>query len=169
VTPAVQANAPSAPAAMPATAPPPAPRRHALAIFPFETIVPCYIQVGKDVRRAAQRLVASRADADLTWSYYADGVDESDIPPPERVWSDNRAKPVPVPSAVSQGGRAVGASTVLMAWYFCSQSERMTADTYEVEVFVVDVESGQVDSVRRRLDYADEAVEEALARSWKGS
>ncbi len=141
------------------------PRRHRLAIFPFESIVTCYVAVGKDERTAARRYVEERPDAELVWSYYESGVDERAIPPPSRLWTDNQAKPVPRGGAVAKAARGVGADTVLMVWYLCSQSERMTADTYAVVVFVVD-ENGRTLSERRRLDFGPDAVRALLAETW---
>jgi len=165
--------APPAAAAVPSSSPAPAaapagPARR-LAIFPFETIVPCFMPVGKDLRRGAERIVSERGDAEVAWSYYANGVDERDIPPPERLWSDNKARPVPVAAEVGKAARAVGATTVLMAWYFCSQSERILPGSYEVTVFVVDAESGRVLSETGKLDYGSDVLRKILEQAWNRS
>ena len=121
-----------------------APSRLAFAVFPFQSLAICHYSVRDEVTDAADSVIRNQPRANLEYSFYAEGADSKAIPDMYKLWSDNAARREPKLDIVRDAGRELGVNGVLMAWYKCSRSQYVSADTYEVEVYLIDVNRDQV-------------------------
>jgi len=140
------------------------PSQLAFAVFPFESLVLCHYSVGDEVTEAADAVVKKQPRAEIAYSYYAPGADAGRIPKMHELWSDNVARREPRLDIVREAGRRLGVNGVLMTWYKCSHSQHVLADTYEVEVFLIDVNRDQVYRAKERFLDADRAISNVFDR-----
>jgi tetratricopeptide (TPR) repeat protein len=134
------------------------PSRIAFAVFPFQTLANCHYSVRDEVTEAADSVIRHQPGALLEYSYYEEGADPKLIPAVNELWSENVARRDPELDIVRKAGRELGVNGVLMAWYKCSQSQHVSADTYEVELYLIDINSDQVFHAKERLLDAKRAV-----------
>lgn len=134
------------------------PSRLAFAIFPFQSFAICYYSVRDEVTDGANAVIRSQARAKLEYSFYAEGADPSIIPGMYELWSENVVRREPKLGIVRKAGRELGVNGVLMAWFKCSRSQYASADTYEVEVYLIDVDRDQVFHAKENFLDADRAI-----------
>jgi tetratricopeptide (TPR) repeat protein len=126
------------------------PAQLSFAVFPFESLSNCHYSVRDEVTDAAKAIVGDQSQAKIGYSYYAEGADASRIPRTGALWSDNAVRREPMIDTVRKAGRNLGVNGVLMVWFKCSQSQYVPVDTYQVEVYLIDVDR---DSVYRAKEY----------------
>jgi tetratricopeptide (TPR) repeat protein len=132
--------------------------RLAFAVFPFHTFAICHYPVGGEVTDATEAVIRKQPRAKLQYSYYEEGADASAIPGMHELWSKNIVRRKPMLDIVRKVGRKLGVNGVLMAWYKCSRSQYMSEDTYEVEVYLIDVNRNQVFHAKEKFLDAKRAV-----------
>ena len=163
-------------ASAPATTTPPsatppaaatAPTQLRIGIYPNETIVPCYHSVGGRVTDRAQGIAALRNDVDVAFDYYHASGAINTVGRPEQVWSDNAVNKRPRVNVVTRSARRLELDAVLMGWYDCSESQHVTDDTYSLDLFLVDVSTGQVYEANVPLLQSSQAVSSLMAQLLK--
>lgn len=131
------------------------------AIFPFESLSVCHYSVRDEVTEAVDAQMEKHQHAQLAYSYYTTS-DSDAIPSTKRLWSSNITKREPMVDMVREAGRKLGVNGVFMAWYKCSHSQYVPADSYEVDVYLVDVGEDQVFHSRRKFLDVDRAVSDVF-------
>ncbi len=135
-----------------------APTSLSFAVFPFQSLAVCHYSVRDEVTDAAEAVIRGHSRAKLGYSFYAADANPNIIPKTHELWSDNVARREPRLDTVRKAGRALGVNGVLMAWYKCSMSQHVSADTYEVDVYLVDVVQDRVFHVKENFLDAKRAV-----------
>jgi hypothetical protein len=144
-----------------------------LAVFPDESNQPCHHSVGTRVEDAAAVLDREFENVNLVYSYYAPGPPPAGIRHSSDVWTGESFRKHPALERVREVARRLGADTVLMGWFNCSGSPSVSDYSYEVDLYLVDVNSGQV--VRTRVGAYDtdaaarRLLPQLLARRQEGS
>ena len=133
---------PSTRVAIAAPAPEPAARRLAFAVFPFQSIVNCFYPVGDRVISAARQKIRGHGRAELEFSYYDDAPSTTQIPAAKEIWTSNMAHREPVMESVIAAGKRLGVDGALMVWYQCNSNQYLAEDTYNVELYLIDVDGG---------------------------
>ena len=163
------ASAPSttpAPASTPpVVAAPPAGLR--IGIYPNETIVPCYHSVGGRVTDRAKGIAAQRDDVDVAFDYYRASGAINTVGRPDQVWTDSAVNKRPRVSVVTRSARRLELDAVLMGWYDCSESQHLTDDTYSLDLFLVDVSTGQIYEAKVPLLQSSQAVSSLMTQLLK--
>jgi hypothetical protein len=89
------------------------------------------------------------------------------------VWTGDSVRKHPALERVREVARRLGADTVLMGWFNCSASPSVSDYSYEVDLYLVDVDSGQVVRTRAGAYDTDAAARrllpQLLARRQEGS
>ncbi len=120
----------------------------------------CYHPVGREMLNTVAEKVASKPRSTVTWSFYAEGVNERDIPDMFELWTDNYVEREPRVGVVTDAARRLGVKGVVMAWYKCSNNQYVSDDRYVVDVYLIDVERGATfHSERGYLDVSKAVVE----------
>ena len=121
------------------------------AIFPSESIVPCFEDIDWMYTGPVERLLAQRRDAELSYSFFAPGSDKTVLPPIGELWTGNVARREPALGPVSAAARRMQVDAVIMAWVRCSDYSDHPPHLYRVDMYVVDaaqVRRYHVDSPR---------------------
>ena len=138
-------------------------RRHVrLGVFPNESRVICFHPVGSRIEEAARAVAARFAAVDLAFSYYGGAAHTDLFGDGSAVWEGSAVRKTPRVEAVRRAARALDVDAAIMGFYHCASSQYVDEDTYEVEVFVVDVPSGEVHRAQQPLLDTRKAVAEAL-------
>ncbi len=114
--------------------------------------------MGGEVTDATEAVIRKQPRAKLQYSYYEEGADASAIPGMHELWSKNIVRRKPMLDIVRKVGRKLGVNGVLMAWYKCSRSQYVSEDTYEVEVYLIDVNRDQVFHAKENFLDVDHAI-----------
>ena len=138
------------------------PSELAFAVFPFEYMSVCHYSVRDEVTDAADAKVSGQPRARLAYSYYTDDAGSDAIPATSKLWSSNVTHREPVLETVREAGRNLGVNGVFMAWYKCSHSQHVPADTYEVDVYLIDVDQDRIFHSRRRFLDVHRAVSDVF-------
>ncbi len=133
------------------------------AIFPSESIVPCFEDIDWwSYAVPVQKLLDEREDAELTYSFYADGSDKTILPPLRELWTSNVARRKPALDAVRTAARRLAVDAVIMTWIRCSQYAQLPPHLYRVEVYVVDVAQGRMYHARALSTWGGQAAAKAI-------
>jgi hypothetical protein len=112
-------------------------------VFPFQSRATCHYSVRDAVTDAADAAIRDQPRATLEYSYYREGADADAIPGVFELWSKNAVRREPMLETVRKAGSDLGVNGVLMVWYICSRNQNVAVDTYEVEVYLIDVNRDQ--------------------------
>ena len=135
-----------------------------LAVFPNESNRECFHSVRSFVEDAALMLDRESERVNLVYSYYAPGPPPPGISHSSDVWTGDSIRKHPDLARVQAVSRDLGADTVLMGWFNCSHRSNVGDDSYEVDLYLVDVGTG--DMVRGRSGAYDvnDAVRKLLPK-----